>query len=119
MTYERLWARPELQIDLLITLGSPLAQPDIVFPKLHPARTREGALAAGARRWINIADPGDSSLSRPAARYFESIDADAHRPHRRVRHPQSHRLLGPHHRRGRPRHPPRTLTANHRPDMLY
>jgi hypothetical protein len=67
MTYERLWARPELQIDLLITLGCAPRAARHRVPKLHPARTREGALAAGVRRWINIADPGDSSLSRPAS----------------------------------------------------
>ena len=81
MTYVSLWARPELQIDLLITFGPPLAQPDIVFPNSILPRTREGVLTAGVRRWINIADPGDF-IAIPAglARYLESIDADLTAP---------------------------------------
>ena len=37
VAYETLWARPDLQIDLLITLGSPLGMPDVIFDQLDPA----------------------------------------------------------------------------------
>jgi hypothetical protein len=51
VTYESLWVRPELQVDLLIALGSPLALPDIVFPNLHPAHEDgKGHRPPGVRR---------------------------------------------------------------------
>jgi hypothetical protein len=58
ITYEALWADPHPPIDLLITLGSPLAMPDIVYDRLAPhdgPRRRP----PGVARWINITDPGD------------------------------------------------------------
>jgi hypothetical protein len=76
VTYESLWARPELQVDLLITLGSLLALPEIVFPNLHPApEDGKRHRPPGVRRWINMADPGDF-IAVPAglAHYFAAID---------------------------------------------
>jgi hypothetical protein len=58
VAYEALAARPDLRVDLLITLGSPLAMPDVVYPRLHPQPGLPGRLP-GASRWINIADVGD------------------------------------------------------------
>lgn len=82
VTYETLWARPDLQIDLLITLGSPLALPDVVFPHLDPAPTNgKGRRPPGVRRWINIADPGDLiAIPRGLAPYFDGIDTDLTTP---------------------------------------
>ncbi|SEG94287.1 hypothetical protein SAMN04489712_14514 [Thermomonospora echinospora] len=58
VTYETLWAHELPPIDLLITLGSPLAMPDIVHDRLVP---HEGLRRRppGIGTWINIADPGD------------------------------------------------------------
>jgi alpha-beta hydrolase superfamily lysophospholipase len=39
VAYEALHAHPELGIDLLVTLGSPLALPDAVFPRLQSPPT--------------------------------------------------------------------------------
>src|SRR5262249_15249766 len=38
VTYDALWTRPHPDSDLLLTVGSPLAMPDIVYPRLcsHP-----------------------------------------------------------------------------------
>lgn len=82
VTYETLWGRRELEIDLLITLGSPLALPDVVFPKLHPAPEHgKGRRPPGVRRWINIADPGDFiAIPRGLARFFDGIDTDLTTP---------------------------------------
>ncbi|MGH3934056.1 MAG: serine peptidase [Pseudonocardiaceae bacterium] len=82
VAYETLWARTDLQIDLLITLGSPLALPDIVFPHLDPAATNgKGSRPPGVRRWINIADPGDFiAVPRGLAPYFHGIDTDLTTP---------------------------------------
>jgi hypothetical protein len=82
VTYETLCARTDLQIDLLITLGSPLALPDIVFPHLDPTPTNgKGRRPPGVRRWINIADPGDFiAIPRGLAPYFNGIDTDLTTP---------------------------------------
>jgi hypothetical protein len=56
VTYEALAANPHLKVDLLVTLGSPLGMPGVVFERLLP--TRDGRLP-GVRRWVNIADAGD------------------------------------------------------------
>jgi hypothetical protein len=78
LAYETLWAHPHLQVDLLITLGSPLALPDVVFDRLDPAPTDAmGSRPPGVRRWINIADPGDIiAIPRGLAGFFHGIDAD-------------------------------------------
>lgn len=60
VAYETLCADPDLDVDLLVTLGSPLALPGIVDrldpkPNPHTAAPRP----PGVRQWVNIADPGD------------------------------------------------------------
>jgi hypothetical protein len=58
VAYESLWAHEHPPIALLLTVGSPLAMPDVVFDQLAP---HEGPRRRppGVARWINIADPGD------------------------------------------------------------
>jgi hypothetical protein len=78
LAYEVLWAQPELSVDLLVTLGSPLGMPDVVFDQLDPAPTNgRGRRPPGVARWINLADPGDLiAIPRHLARRFEGIDLD-------------------------------------------
>lgn len=58
--YETLWQRPELEIDLLVTVGSPLAMPGVVFPRLDPAPVNgQGRRPPGVSAWANLADVGD------------------------------------------------------------
>jgi len=82
VTYETLWANPDLQIELLITLGSPLAMPDVVFHRLDPTPSNgKGRRPPGVRRWINIADPGDLiAIPRGLAAFFDGIDTDLTTP---------------------------------------
>ncbi|MFI7019001.1 hypothetical protein [Streptomyces sp. NPDC050164] len=50
----------ELDVKLLLTLGSPLALPHAVFPRLDPApRDGTGTKPPGVRRWMNLSDVGD------------------------------------------------------------
>ncbi|MEU0176296.1 hypothetical protein ABZ178_23525 [Streptomyces massasporeus] len=50
----------ELDVKLLLTLGSPLALPHAVFHRLDPApRDGLGSRLPGVRRWVNVADVGD------------------------------------------------------------
>lgn len=58
VTYEALSARPDLNLRLLVTLGSPLGMPDVVYERLQPRPTMPRRLA-GVKKWINIADIGD------------------------------------------------------------
>jgi hypothetical protein len=59
VAYESLWKhRNHLPIDLLLTLGSPLAMPDIVYHRLESHEGPRGR-PPGVMQWINIADPGD------------------------------------------------------------
>lgn len=60
VAYETLWQHPELSADLLITLGSPLAMPRVIFDRLDPAPSRgRGERPPGAAAWTNLADVGD------------------------------------------------------------
>ncbi|MFJ2645447.1 serine peptidase [Streptomyces sp. NPDC087420] len=50
----------EVEVELLLTLGSPLALPHAIFHRLDPAPLRGlGARPANVGRWVNIADTGD------------------------------------------------------------
>ncbi len=77
VAYEALHAHPDLQVDLLVTLGSPLALPDAIFPRLQPRPAAIGACPANVRRWVNISDYGDPvAILRPFKTYFPGVDLD-------------------------------------------
>ena len=78
VTYETLWAYPLLTVELLITIGSPLGLPTVIFDNLDPAPTGgRGRKPPGVNRWINIADPADLvALPRHLAPRFDGIDDD-------------------------------------------
>jgi hypothetical protein len=60
VAYEALWANPELRVDRLITLGSPLGMAGIVFPRLLPTPIKDrGCRPPGVATWTNLADIGD------------------------------------------------------------
>jgi hypothetical protein len=60
VAYETLWEHPELSIDLLLTLGSPLAMPGVIFDRLDPRPADErGRRPPGVAAWANLADVGD------------------------------------------------------------
>jgi hypothetical protein len=78
VAYEALHAHPELDVDLLVTLGSPLALPGAVFPRLQPPPAAgTGPRPTGVRCWVNISDHGDPiAILRPFKTYFPSVDLD-------------------------------------------
>jgi hypothetical protein len=60
ITYEALWANPDLNVDFLVSIGSPLALPHAVFPRLQPQPiARRGRRPPCVQRWFNLADIGD------------------------------------------------------------
>ncbi|MEU8249270.1 hypothetical protein [Nonomuraea sp. NPDC048916] len=66
VAYEALWANPDLRIDLLLTLGSPLGMRNVVFERLLPAPVNgRGGRPAGVKRWVNIADKDDIAAIPP------------------------------------------------------
>ncbi|MEV0695510.1 hypothetical protein [Streptomyces sp. NPDC050388] len=89
VAYEALHAHPELHVELLVTLGSPLALPHGVFHRLLPAPVDgRGSRPPGVDRWVNLADHGDPvAILRPLEDYFLGVDFDR---------PESVRLIDPH-----------------------
>jgi hypothetical protein len=78
VAYEAMHAHPELEVDLLITMGSPLALPGAVFPRLQPQPVEGvGSRPGNVRRWVNISDYGDFiAILRPLKSYFPNLDLD-------------------------------------------
>jgi hypothetical protein len=78
VAYEALHAHPELDVDLFLTLGSPLALRHGVFDRLSPAPTGgTGQRLAGVRRWVNLCDHGDIvAVPRPLKQRFPDVDLD-------------------------------------------
>ncbi|MFJ3619860.1 hypothetical protein ACIPSH_17145 [Streptomyces iakyrus] len=79
VAYETLWENPSLRVELLVTLGSPLALPHAVFPRLQPAPAdQRGGRPPGVVRWVNLADPGDLVALPPGGveRCFEGVDRE-------------------------------------------
>lgn len=76
VAYESLWAHQEHDVDLLVTLGTPLAMPRVVLDRLQPLGKR--ARPPRVARWVNLADV-DDILAVPAggvSRQFARVDAD-------------------------------------------
>ncbi len=78
IAYEALMEPDMPAVPLLVTLGSPLAMPGVVYDRLRPplqteCRTRPPAVS----KWINIADPGDIIAIPPhLSLQFDGITAD-------------------------------------------
>jgi len=58
VAYEALWVHPHSPVELLLTVGSPLAMPGIVLDRLRVTKEPRGR-PPDVAKWINIADPGD------------------------------------------------------------
>jgi hypothetical protein len=58
VAYDTLWSDADCKVDLFLTLGSPLAMPDVVYDRLAK-HAGPRCRPPGVRRWINIADHGD------------------------------------------------------------
>lgn len=62
VAYETLHHHPDLQVELLLTIGSPLAMRHVVMDRLDPRPDQaagRGTRPPGVATWINIADQGD------------------------------------------------------------
>ncbi|MEU4545840.1 hypothetical protein [Nonomuraea dietziae] len=79
VAYETLHANPDIEVDLLITLGSPLGMRNVVFERLYPAPADgRGERPKGVKRWVNIADRHDIAAIPPGlGGCFTGVDAEA------------------------------------------
>ncbi|QXJ23831.1 serine peptidase [Actinomadura graeca] len=59
VAYEALCSAPDLRVDLLVTLGSPLAMRNVVFDRLEPPPAGKGIRPPGVGEWWNLSDKGD------------------------------------------------------------
>ena len=79
VAYEALCADPALRVKLLVTLGSPLGMPRVVFDRLEPAPSYgRASRPPGATQWTNIADVGDP-VAVPVGGLqpsFDGVDTD-------------------------------------------
>jgi hypothetical protein len=72
VAYEALAAHPEWSVTTLVTLGSPLGIPTVVFDRLDPAPVAGvGVWPGRVRRWVNVCDAGDVvALEKRLSRCF-------------------------------------------------
>lgn len=77
VAYDTLWRHAQ-EVDVLVTIGSPLAMPDIVFPHLqHTPKNDKGSRPQGVPHWINIADPGDLvAIPQPLTHRFDNVTSN-------------------------------------------
>ncbi len=76
ISHQALAANPGIEIDMLITLGSPLGS-SMVFPALEPPPADGvGQWPGGARNWVNVAAVGDkaASVSRLAEKFGPRVE---------------------------------------------
>lgn len=59
VAYEALHASPSSEIELLLTVGSPLGTPGLFIPRLAPGSASDLTKPAGVKRWLNVYHPGD------------------------------------------------------------
>jgi hypothetical protein len=78
VAYEALCANPDLNVELLITLGSPLAIRGMVFDRLepNPNGTRPVPRPKNVKRWVNVADYGDIVAVPPKLANAFEVDED-------------------------------------------
>ncbi|MFF4316880.1 hypothetical protein [Streptomyces sp. NPDC001507] len=79
VAYEALCAHPEWPVRTLVTLGSPLGMPSLVFDRLRPApRDGRGCWPDGLACWTNLADQHDVVASvKRLADLFAPVGAPA------------------------------------------
>jgi hypothetical protein len=78
VAYEALFGARQPPLDLLVTVGSPLGMPGVIFDKLIPAPINGiGGKPPRVNRWVNIADPGDFvAIPRHMRLRFHGITGD-------------------------------------------
>jgi hypothetical protein len=76
VAYEALHAPRDFAIDLFLTVGSPLAMPDVVLDRLAAHTGTVPRRPPGVRRWVNVADVGDVVAVPSSLAGSFAVDAD-------------------------------------------
>lgn len=76
VAYEYMCQHPDAKVDVLITLGSPLGIPNLIFNRLTPPPVDgTGAWPGAAHSWVNVADRDDVvALTKTLAGLFARPD---------------------------------------------
>ncbi|MET4639570.1 hypothetical protein [Mycetocola sp. 2940] len=59
VAWETMQAIPDLRVELLLTIGSPLALPNAMLSRLDPQPVHGRTKPPGVGRWVNVVHPGD------------------------------------------------------------
>ncbi|MEG4148315.1 PGAP1-like alpha/beta domain-containing protein [Microcoleus sp. Pol12B5] len=74
VAYEALCEHPEWNVDTLVTLGSPLGIPGLIFDSLTPKPENGTGAWPNVKNWFNIADKGDIvALEKELAPHFGDV----------------------------------------------
>lgn len=76
ISHQTLALNPDIEIDMLVTLGSPLGS-DYVFPSLQGERAGDlGPWPGSTRRWVNVAAHGDqaAAVNKLADKFGEHVE---------------------------------------------
>jgi pimeloyl-ACP methyl ester carboxylesterase len=76
IAHQTLAANPTIEIDTLITLGSPLGS-EMIFPSLEPTTEGEfGPWPGSTKRWVNVAAHGDkaAAVSELATKFGPDVE---------------------------------------------
>ncbi|MFT4137295.1 hypothetical protein [Microbacterium sp.] len=77
VAYETLWAEPDLDVPLLVTVGSPLALTNAFYDSFVPPAAIAHTRPPGVQRWVNFADVGDLvAVPKHLSNYFTGIETD-------------------------------------------
>lgn len=71
VAYEALCMHPEWKVNALVTLGSPLGIPNLIFHRLRPTPVNNRGVWPNVEQWFNIAADGDLvALEKRLANHF-------------------------------------------------
>jgi hypothetical protein len=74
VAYEALCEHPEWNVHTLVTLGSPLGIPGLIFDSLTPKPEKGRGAWPNVKQWFNIADKGDIvALEKELAPHFGDV----------------------------------------------
>jgi hypothetical protein len=76
IAYEALWAHPELRVELLITMGTPLGLSTSVAQRLQPGPVSgRGRRPPQVDRWIDLSSRNDLMVGTPLSSLFDGVEA--------------------------------------------
>ncbi len=75
VAYETFWRWETLSVELLVTVGSPLAMPHVFYHRLDPPSALGHRRPPGVRRWVNICDVGDLiAVPKNLADFYDDVE---------------------------------------------